>query len=259
MKFKNITLTVLSIAIFLQSALSANETFILLNNKTNEFVMEFGDVEERIPPGCTITIILSMMGFDTGLLKDKESPVWPFQVGYDDYFESWKRSQTPRSWIQTSCTWYSELVAENLGLKKFRDYLQLLDYGNQGQYYDVQDLRKAEEWLWDPFLKIFPKEQAQFIQRLIQERLPISSYSTEVTKFLHFKEELPDGWKLFGKTALDDLKEGMRGWFVGWIEKEENSFSFAYVIEDLKVDPALRIPRVKQLLKEVLKGNKINA
>jgi beta-lactamase class D len=60
---------------------------------------------------------------------------------------------------------------------------------------------------------------------------------------------------LFGKTGLGDSMsqpDGTRelAWFVGWIEKEGRFFPFAYNIRARKIDPAQRIPRVKQLLIE---------
>ena len=77
-----------------------------------------------------------------------------------------------------------------------------------------------------------------------------------MTKAILFKEELPEGWKLFGKTGWsgsDIAKDGKtleHGWFVGWIEKDCYFFPFAYLIRAQKINLDQRIPRVKQLLVE---------
>lgn len=50
-------------------------------------------------------------------------------------------------------------------------------------------------------LKISPKKQVEFIQKMIREKLPISSNALQMTKNLLFKEEIFNGWKLFGKKG----------------------------------------------------------
>ena len=49
------------------------------------------------------------------------------------------------------------------------------------------------------------------------------------------------------------MTEGIEiGWFVGWVQKENNFFPFAYNICEPKVEPSLRILRAKELVKEVV-------
>lgn len=60
----------------------------------------------------------------------------------------------------------------------------------------------------------------------------------------------------FGKTGWsgsDITKDGKtleHSWFVGWIEKDDSFYPFAYLIRDKKINLDQRIPRVKQLLVE---------
>jgi beta-lactamase class D len=105
-------------------------------------------------------------------------------------------------------------------------------------------------------LTISPREQVDFIQKMVMDKLPISSNAIQMTKVILLKEESPEGWKLFGKTGWsgsDIGKDGKtleHGWFVGWIEKDNNFFPFAYLIREQKINLDQRIPRVKQLLVE---------
>lgn len=75
-----------------------------------------------------------------------------------------------------------------------------------------------------------------------------------MTKVILFKEELAEGWRLFGKTGWsgsDITKDGKtleHSWFVGWIEKGHHFYPFAYLIRDKKINLDQRVPRVKQLL-----------
>ena len=231
---------------------SMEENFLLLDDATNEIVFELGSRnDERITPCSTFKIALSLMGFDAEILKDENLPVWAFREGYVDYLESWKAPQNPQSWMKNSCVWYSQVLTPQLGLEKIEKYLKSLEYGNQDM---CGGLTKA--WL-SSSLKISPKEQVRFIQKMVHGELPISKQAIETTKSILFVDALPGGWKLFGKTGMGSITEPegknlQVGWFVGWIERNEEIFLFAYNIRDQKIMPSERIPRVKQLLEEQL-------
>jgi beta-lactamase class D len=231
-------------------AFSAEENFLLVNSKSGEIMLEMGPhVDERVTPCSTFKIALSLMGFDSGILQDEKNPVWLFQEGYDDFLESWKSPQTPQSWMKTSCLWFSRVLAACLGIQKFQFYLASLDYGNQDASGGL-----TNAWLTSS-LEISPREQVAFIQKMLQEEHPVSSHAIHMTRKLLFLEELPNGWKLFGKTSwsgstnkLDGKNE--LGWFIGWIQKGDNLLPFAYNIRENKINLPQRIPRVKQLLIE---------
>ncbi len=234
--------------LFFIFSLFAEENFLLIDGQSNEKLIEIGsDVDEPLTPCSTFKIALSLMGFDSGILQDENTPVWPYQEGYDDFLESWKNPQTPQSWMKNSCVWFSRVLAADLGIKKFTFYLSVLDYGNQDMSGGL-----TNAWL-SSSLKISVREQVTFIQNMLQGKLLISSYALHKTRSLLFLEELPNGWQLFGKTGWSgstskfDGKNEI-GWFVGWVEKGEKILPFAYNIQKEKIDLSQRIPRVKQLL-----------
>lgn len=232
--------------------LSSEETFLLINGTSNEKILELGTrINERMAPFSTFKIVLSLMGYEEGILKDENNPLWNYQEGYDDFKNEWKHPQTPKTWIKTSCFWYSKVLASLIGLDKFQHYLVAFNYGNQDA---SGGLTKA--WV-NSSLMISPKEQVNFIQNMVLKRLPISDISIQMTKKILFIEELPKGWKLFGKTGWSGSQfkpDGKNeiGWFVGWIEKNEDFFPFAYVIIDSKIKTHERIPRVKHLIESNL-------
>lgn len=233
---------------------SEEENFLLINSLTNETVTEFGPhINEQVTPCSTFKIALSLIGYDAQILTDPSNPIWSFKEGYDDYLESWKTPQTPQSWIKNSCVWYSRLITQQLGLEKIQTYLSLFDYGNQ-------DLSGGFTNAWlSSSLKISTREQAIFVQKMLHEKLPITNKAIETTKSLLFIDELIDGWQLFGKTGMGSITDRLQiGWFIGWIEKDNHFFPFAYNIRDIKIDPAKRIPRVKQLLIDYIKTKSNN-
>jgi beta-lactamase class D len=214
---------------------SAEENFVLINGLTDENVFDLGpNINERISPCSTFKIVLSLMGYDAQILKDAMTPTWSFQEGYDDFLESWKNPQNPQSWMQYSCVWFSKILSLQLGLEKIENYLCLMNYGNQDLSVGLTKPGSTNPIWVHSSLKISPKEQADFIHRMIQGKLPISIRAVQMTKKILFKEELLNGWQLFGKTGWSGSigKENGQaleyGWFVGWIEKEHFFFPFAY-------------------------------
>jgi beta-lactamase class D len=232
-------------------ALTAEENFLLINGTTDEIVLELGPhVDERMTPCSTFKIALSLMGFDAGILKDQQSPTWLFQDGYDDFLEAWKAPQTPRSWMKYSCIWYSDVLVSQLGFDTAQNYLSLFGYGN----HDMSGgLTGTCPWV-NSSVKISVREQVVFIQKMLICALPVSTNASQMTKEILFVEELPGGWKLYGKTGWGgSVKEGDDrnceiGWFVGWVEKDGAFFPFAYNIRERQISLGQRIPRVKQLI-----------
>lgn len=245
--------TFISFLLFIFStafAFSREENFLLIDGKSGHNLIEMGPhIDERVTPCSTFKIFLSLIGFDSGILKTENDPVWPFQEGYDDFLDAWKNSQTPKSWLKTSCVWFSKELTTSLGDEALKSYLKALDYGNQ----DISG-GLTNAWL-SSSLKISTREQASFIQKMLQKEHPISSYAVFMTKQLLFQEVLPQGWKLFGKTGWSGSMNKLDGndeigWVVGWIEKEHILLPFAYQIREDKINLSQRIPRVKQLLIE---------
>jgi len=236
-------------------AFAAEENFLLINATTDEIITELGpNIHTQMSPCSTFKIPLSLMGYDASVLKDETNPIWEFQEGYDDWLASWRAPQSPLSWMKYSCVWYSKVLSLKLGLEKIQTYLTAFAYGNQDASEGLADPGPLDPFWINSSLKISAREQVDFIQKMIRSQLPVSSTAIQMTKTLLFKEELAEGWKLFGKTGWsgsDITKDGKtleHSWFVGWIEKEHSFYPFAYLIRDNKINLEQRVPRVKQLL-----------
>jgi beta-lactamase class D len=141
-------------------------------------------------------------------------------------------------------------------VERIQNYLSSIEYGNEDISGGLAEPGPTDVAWINSSLTISPQEQVNFVQKMILGKLPISSSAIQMTKTLLFKEELSGGWKLFGKTGWSGsaiAKDGIsleHGWFVGWIEKGEVFFPFAYLIRERKINLDQRIPRAKQLLLE---------
>lgn len=236
-------------------AFASEENFLFIDGMTDEVITELGPhINKRMSPCSTFKIPLSLMGYDAAVLEDETNSIWDFQEGYDDWLVAWRAPQSPRSWMKCSCVWYSKVLSIELGLGKIQNYLTSIEYGNQDASGGLADPGPLDPFWINSSLEISPKEQVDFLQKMIRAQLPISSRALQMTRVILFKEELPEGWKLFGKTGWsgsDIAKDGKtleHSWFVGWIEKDQNFYPFAYLIRDKKINLDRRIPRVKQLI-----------
>lgn len=245
-----IRLFFLLLAILCVDRIAAEENFILIDGMTNQVITEYGqNVDQPISPCSTFKVPLSLIGYDAGLLIDQINPTWDFQEGYDDWLAAWKAPQSPLTWMQYSCIWYSKVLCEELGLEKVQTYLASFDYGSQ-------DITGDSPFWVNSSLKISLRDQVVFIQKMLKGELPVSAQAIQMTKSILFKEDLPKGWKLFGKTGWSGstiTKDGINlehSWFIGWIEKEQDFYPFAYLIRDKEIDLERRIPRVKEILDE---------
>jgi len=168
------------------------------------------------------------------ILTDETNPEFSFKAEYGEYPEIRQGLKNPTSWMKYSVVWYSQIITQKLGKKKFSSYIKKINYGNQNVSGDEgKNNGLTESWLGSS-LQISPEEQVQFLQKLLDDKLPVSAKAHEITRNILFVEELPDNWKLYGKTGSCDSKDKNKqtGWFVGWIQKEKHKIIFANYLED---------------------------
>src|ERR1035437_1817273 len=209
---------------------------------TSTVLRQEGVCDQRITPASTFKIAISLMGYDSGFLKDAKSPALPFRVGYPDWISSWKTTTVPASWMKNSVVWYSQRITQSLGKKRFARYVHSFNYGNE----DVSGAPGKEDgltrsWL-SSSLKISPHEQLIFLAKIVRRELPVSAHAYEMTAKLTEVATLPNGWKVYGKTVTgaatkadgsEDWDHSI-GWFVGWAVKGSRSLVFVHQIQDEK-------------------------
>lgn len=192
-------------------AFSTEENFILMNGVTDEVVLELGPhIHARISPCSTFKITLSLMGYDAEILRDEQTPLWDFQEGYDDSLESWKGPQTPCTWMKCSCLWYSKLLALQLGMEKIQSYLALMEYGNQDLSGGLGQPGLANVAWIKSSLAISPKEQVDFMRKMVQGKLPVSPGAFQMTKSYYLKRKCLKDGSCMGEQAGAALTLGRK-------------------------------------------------
>ena len=249
--------------------------FIFYDLNKGETVQSFGasQCKKQISPCSTFKIPLSLIGYDSGILKDQDNPKWEASpetiaklnasVQADPTFkaiaERHAQDQTPKTWMARSVVWYSQILTQKLGMPKFKNYVAKLAYGNQDLSGNPgKNDGLTQSWL-SSSLKISAEEQQVFLKKLITHKLQITKSAIKNTEDILFIEELANGWKLYGKTgsgAVNNADSSANGdlnigWFVGWLEKSGQTYIFVINIQDTQKSTEYGGPRAKRMAKEI--------
>ncbi len=213
-----------------------------------------GQCDERVTPASTFNIAVSLMGFDSGILRDEHTPRLPFRAGYADWNPDWRSATDPQRWLEKSVVWYAQHVTARLGAERFERYIEGFNYGNRDVSGDPgKNNGLALSWI-SSSLEISPAEQVAFLTAVVNRNLSLSPEAYEMTSRILPQETLANGWVVHGKTGTaspvlpngrDDL-ENQYGWYVGWAKKGKRTIVFARLVLDKKQKDVSAGPRVKQ-------------
>ena len=209
---------------------------LIVDADSGASVVSEGSCDRRATPASTFKIAISLMGFDSGVLRDEHTPSLPYQQRYAAWNPSWRQGTDPARWLRESVVWYSDEVRSRLGAPSVRGYVEAFGYGNRG----LPGVAGADESLalseLSPTLKISPVEQTVFLRKLVKGSLPVSAHAHAMTARLLKVRLLPNGWEVYGKTGTaitrrPDGGEDAVGWFVGWAKKDGRTLVFARLLE----------------------------
>ena len=214
---------------------------VVLDAESGAAIHRGGTCDERVYPMSTFKLPLAMMGYDAGILKDETTPRWDYQAKFGGPARV-KKAFDPTGWERESIVWYSQEITRRLGEDRFGDYVRRFDYGNgdvSGGPGKLDGL--TESWLMSS-LKISPDEQADFLRRFLNGKLPVSDHALAMTQAIIPHFEAADGWVIHGKTGSGRMRDAKGkptsgrpiGWFVGWAEREGRRVVFARLLVDDK-------------------------
>jgi len=240
----------------LAGAAKADTCTLVTELDTGRVLKREGDCERRNSPASTFKVPLSLMGYDAGILKDEDEPAWPYKPEYNAWNEAWRKTITPRPWLRDSVVWYSQVLTREMGMERFRRYVDAFQYGNR----DVSgDKGKANglthAWL-SSSLQISPVEQVGFLRKLLKRELPVSEKAHDMTLAVMPTFALPDGWTAYAKTGsgFQPSRDGSPnrdrqfGWFVGWAQKGDRRILFARLIRDERKETSVASFRARDSL-----------
>ena len=197
-------------------------TFVLYDPAADRMTTVNGSrAAQRFVPASTFKIANSLIALETGVVKD-ENEIVPYG-GKPQPVKSWERDMSIREAIAISNVPVYQEIARRVGLARYKEWLDRLDYGNR-QTGSIVD----RFWLEGP-LEISPLEQVRFVAALAQQTLPVSKRSQSAVRDIMRLEDL-DGRTLYGKTGWA-VRPRQIGWWTGWVERDGKPIAFALNID----------------------------
>jgi beta-lactamase class D len=123
-------------------------------------------------------------------------------------------------------------------------FINTVNYGNQNI-----DGKIDLFWLKGP-LKISPNEQIEFLIKLYSKKLPFSQRNMDIVNNI-LKYEEGNNYILRAKTGWAARFNPHVGWFVGYLEKNNNVYFFVTNVET--ENPAKGFPSREEITKQIFK------
>lgn len=209
---------------------------------STEYVHKGEDAGERRPPASTFKIPNTLIALDCGAIRDENEVIhWDGTVYRN---AAWNRDQTLATALEVSCVWAYQVLARRVGEKRYREYLKKLNYGNA-----VPGPRVDSFWL-DGDLRISPREQVDFLKRLVRRELPFRDDHVDLLRRILVRERTRR-YTLRAKTGSSARVVRQYGWWVGWVRTDAQVWVFATCIEIH--DAARDLPQREALTRAALK------
>ncbi|MBN2714898.1 MAG: class D beta-lactamase [Deltaproteobacteria bacterium] len=227
-------------------------TFVFLDVQRNiEVVHNPERAKTRFSPCSTFKIPNSLVALETGVMQGAQSEIswdktkYPKQPFWDDIQKNnglnWETDHTLQSAFKNSCVWCYMEIAERIGTERMQTFVDRFGYGNR----DISS-GKWPFWL-ESSLQISAKEQVAFLKRFVLNELGLSQKTIREGRSV-FKREQKGASVLYAKTGSGNNI----GWFVGFVEKEDNKYVFVFNMGgNYKIIAAKRISVSMELLGEL--------
>lgn len=223
-------------------------TLVIYDVKDDKYIIHNEErANQRFYPASTFKIFNSLIGLYEKAVKDVDEVFYKYN-GEKVFLESWTKDSNLRYAIKNSQVPAYKELARRIGIEKMKENIEKLDYGNKNIGESVDTF-----WLEGP-LEISSLEQVKLLTKLAKNQLP---YPEEIQKSVSDITilEKTDNYILHGKTGLADAENMTTkpiGWFVGWLEENNNIYVFALNIDNISSDDlAKRINIVKESFKSM--------
>lgn len=218
-------------------------TFMLFNNSQGSFkVYNIDRAKERFLPASTFKIFNSLVGFETGVIKDTAMVIpWDSIVRSRPQIN---QSLSMQQAFRLSSVPYFQEVARRITKPVMQKWLDTVKFGNM-------KISRIDTFWLDNSLQVSPDEELGFVKKLYFDQLPFHKLSMQWVRNVMLMEKTPKyslsyktGWGIVGKKQI--------GWVTGWIE--ENGHPTFFVLNIESEDPKIDMVNVRMnILKNILK------
>ncbi len=225
--------------------INSQGTILIYNNNENQYtVYNKIQSETRLSPASTFKIYNSLFALEAEVASDENFKIdWNGKIFN---YEPWNRTHTLESAIDNSVVWYFEEIARRIGHDKMHTYLNKINYGNKSMSPAIDKF-----WL-NGGLEISAKEQIGLLVQLYKLKLPFTDRSQNLVKEM-LTLETNSQFSLSGKTGLYSKGNKYYGWFVGYVETDNNVYFFATNFTKKNYDFPGNYGEATMITKEILK------
>jgi beta-lactamase class D len=175
-------------------------------------------------PASTFKIFNSLVALETGVIPD-EKAIIPWD-GIKRDLNEWNQDLNLRQSIKYSAVWFYQVLARRIGHDRMQNFINRVGYGNR-----QIGTKEAIDTFWlNGNLRITPREQIEFLRHLYRGDLPFSKRTIDIVKDIMIVEQTPN-YILRGKTGWIKRVTPPVGWFVGYLEQNQNVYFFATNID----------------------------
>nr|6PQI_A Chain A, Class D Carbapenemase OXA-48 [Klebsiella pneumoniae]6PQI_B Chain B, Class D Carbapenemase OXA-48 [Klebsiella pneumoniae]6PQI_C Chain C, Class D Carbapenemase OXA-48 [Klebsiella pneumoniae]6PQI_D Chain D, Class D Carbapenemase OXA-48 [Klebsiella pneumoniae]6PSG_A Chain A, Class D Carbapenemase OXA-48 [Klebsiella pneumoniae]6PSG_B Chain B, Class D Carbapenemase OXA-48 [Klebsiella pneumoniae]6PSG_C Chain C, Class D Carbapenemase OXA-48 [Klebsiella pneumoniae]6PSG_D Chain D, Class D len=214
-------------------------------NKQQGFTNNLKRANQAFLPASTFKIPNSLIALDLGVVKD-EHQVFKWD-GQTRDIATWNRDHNLITAMKYSVVPVYQEFARQIGEARMSKMLHAFDYGNEDISGNVDSF-----WL-DGGIRISATEQISFLRKLYHNKLHVSERSQRIVKQAMLTEANGD-YIIRAKTGYSTRIEPKIGWWVGWVELDDNVWFFAMNM-DMPTSDGLGLRQA--ITKEVLKQEKI--
>jgi len=170
-------------------------------------------------PASTFKIFSSLYALESGVATDAD-----FTIPWDSVDHgraAINRDLSLREAYDLSAYWYHGELARRAGPATLKHWLDTVGYGNA-------DTSGGFDRAWVAGgLRITPRQQVAFLERLQRNELPFSLRTMTIVKGIMVREDTL-GHVLRAKTGWAMGDEGSMGWYVGWVESDGSTGPFFF-------------------------------
>lgn len=204
------------------------------------------DAKKETLPASTFKIINSLIALETGVIED-ENVVFEWD-GVERSIDVWNANTDLKNAFKNSTVWYYVALAEKIGKHRYAAYLKKCGYGND----KINSGKGADFWNYGDF-GVTPVNQIKFLKNLYEEKLPFSKRTYDIVKRIMIVETTDD-YVIRAKTGWTQYSGQDTGWWVGYLEKENDVYFFATRVQKNLETPNKKFSECrKTITKSVLK------
>lgn len=219
-------------------SLDVTGTLLIFDQNSNTWYSnDYNRSNQGFLPASTFKIPNSLIGLETGVV-DYDTTIFRWD-GKKRRLKTWEKDMKLQEAFHASCVPCYQEIARRTGVERMRVFLDTLNYGNM-----VFDTTTIDLFWLEGNSKISAVQQIEFLKRFYNEQLPVSEKTYATMKKMMIIEE-NNRYSLSGKTGWAIRNNNNYGWFVGYIEKNNNVYYFATSIEPRESFNMILFPKIR--------------